>query len=85
LELAERSADGGARLPKVVKVSHYLLGEGNCMKVGEFEDALGLEALKLPQRAGPLAITLPDGKEKVFSGALDRELVASYRTILQVA
>ncbi|MDA4117961.1 MAG: hypothetical protein OK455_06410 [Thaumarchaeota archaeon] len=76
---------GGFGERRVVKVYHYALGKGTCMKVAEYEDELRLEALDLPYHATAFPIILPDGKEKLVSGVVDRELVGSYRNILEQA
>jgi hypothetical protein len=73
---------GGFGERHVVKAYHFKCGKGDCMKVGEFEDAENLEALELPYHATAFPITLPDGNEKLASGVTDKELTTSYREVL---
>ena len=73
---------GGFGERRVVKVYHYSCGQGDCKKVGEFEDAEKIESLDLPYHATAFPIILPEGKEKLVSGVIDRELVSSYASTL---
>lgn len=83
VELGEGSVGAENKNPKITKACHYLLGEGNCMKIGEFEDELRLEALELPDQTASFKLRLPDGKQRIVYGKVDIELVASYKTILE--
>ncbi len=73
---------GGFGERRVVRVYHYLCGGGDLKKLGEFEDAERLEGLDLPYHATAFPITMPDGSEKLVSGVVDGELVASYKNVL---
>lgn len=73
---------GGLGERRVVKAFHYSLGEGECIKVAEFDDEERLESLDLPYHATAFPIILPDGKEKLVTGVVDGDLVASYKTTL---
>ncbi len=73
---------GGFGERHVIKAYHFRCGEGICMKVAEFDDAENLESLDLPYHATAFPIVLPDGKEKLVSGVVDKELVFSYRETL---
>jgi hypothetical protein len=73
---------GGFGERRVVKVFHFSCGQGECKKVGEFEEAEKIESLDLPYHATAFPILLPGGKEKLVSGVADRELTASYRAAL---
>jgi hypothetical protein len=87
LQLADGSTAAGGRggglgERRVVKAYHYSYGEGECIKVAEFDDVERLESLDLPYHATAFPIMLPDGKEKLVSGVVDKDLVASYKTTL---
>jgi hypothetical protein len=73
---------GGLGERRVVKAYHYRCGQGECLKVGEYEDDERLESLDLPYHATAFPVILPDGKERLVSGVADKELAASYKTIL---
>ncbi len=73
---------GGFGERRVVKVYHYVCGQGDCRKIGEFEDEERIENLDLPYHATAFPIILPEGKEKLVTGVVDRELVKSYATTL---
>jgi hypothetical protein len=73
---------GGMGDRKVVKVFHYSCGNGECKKVSETEDEGKIESLDLPYHATAFPILLPGGKEKLVSGVADKDLVASYRRVL---
>jgi hypothetical protein len=73
---------GGFGERRIIKVYHYSSGEGGCRKVAEFEDEEKLESLDLPYHATAFPIILPDGKEKLVSGVVDKELAGSYRAAL---
>jgi hypothetical protein len=73
---------GGLGERRVVKAYHYSCGEGECIKVAEFDDEERLESLDLPYHATAFPILLPDGKEKLVTGVVDKDLVASYKTTL---
>ncbi|HUH99749.1 MAG TPA: hypothetical protein VLY65_01775 [Nitrososphaerales archaeon] len=73
---------GGMGDRRVVKVYHYSCRNGDCVKVGESEDEAKIESLDLPYHATAFPIMLPDGREKLVSGVVDKELVASYRSVL---
>jgi hypothetical protein len=73
---------GGFGERRVVKVYHYTCGSGDCKKVGESEDLDKLDALDLPYHATAFPVMLPDGKEKLVSGVVDKDLAASYRSVL---
>lgn len=73
---------GGLGERRVVKAYHYSCGAGECLKVAEFDDEERLENLDLPYHATAFPIILPDGTEKLVSGVVDKDLVASYKTTL---
>lgn len=68
---------------KVTKAYHYRLGEGQCFKVAEFYDEEDLLSLDLPRRMTEFDVVMPDGRRKPVSGAVDPELVASYKEDLR--
>ena len=74
---------GGFGERRVIKAYHYKCGQGECLKVAETEDEERLESLDLPYHATAFPIMLPGEKEKLVSGVADKELVVSYRTILE--
>ena len=73
---------GGMGDRKVVRVYHYSCGGGDCRKAGMTEDETKIEGLDLPYHATAFPIMLPDGKEKLVSGVVDKELAASYGSVL---
>jgi hypothetical protein len=73
---------GGFGERRVIKAYVYSTGQGDCKKVAELEDEEKLENLDLPYHATAFPIILPDGKEKLVSGVVDKELVGSYRAVL---
>lgn len=75
---------GGFGERRVVKVYHYTCGGGDCRKAGESEDLEKLDALDLPYHATAFPVMLPDGKEKLLSGVVDKELAASYGSALGI-
>jgi hypothetical protein len=73
---------GGFGERRIVKAYYYKCGQGECLKVGEYEDEERLESLDLPYHATAFPVILPDGKEKLMSGVADKELASAYQTIL---
>lgn len=76
------SRGGGFGERRVVKVSQYVCGGGDCKKVSEFDSQEVTEKLDLPYHAAAFPIRLPDGREKLVSGVADAEFVAAYRRVL---
>jgi len=66
---------------RAIKVYHYRLGAGECMKVGEVEDPERLESLELPDHV-TISIVLPDGTQKLVPGIANGDLVRDYSAIL---
>jgi hypothetical protein len=64
-----------------VKAYHYRCGAGECVKVGEVEDAERLESLELPDHV-TISIVLPDGTQKLVPGLANVDLVRDYSAIL---
>lgn len=73
---------GGFGERHVIKAYHFRCGQGTCSKVAEFEDEERLESLDLPYHATAFPVLLPDGREKLVSGVVDRQLVLAYRAAL---
>lgn len=74
---------GGLGERRVVKVYHFSCGNGECKKVGEFEDEEKIGTLDLPYHATAFPILLAGGKAKLVSGVVDKELAASYHRALE--
>jgi hypothetical protein len=75
---------GGMGERRVVKVYHYSCGNGDCVKRGTTEDETKIETLDLPYHATAFPIMLPDGNERLVSGVVDKELAASYESVLGI-
>ncbi|HUI00075.1 MAG TPA: hypothetical protein VLU99_08595 [Nitrososphaerales archaeon] len=73
---------GGLGERRVVRVYHFRCGGGDCRKVAEIEDEGKIENLDLPYHATALPIILPDGREKLLTGVVDRDLGRSYAATL---
>lgn len=67
----------GARVP--VKLLCFEQHDGKWTKISETEDPERLKRLELPYHATGLSVILPDGRERVVTGVVDRELVQEYR------
>jgi len=80
--MAAGGRGGGLGERRVVKVYHFRCGNGECKKVGEVEDEQKIESLELPYHATAFPMKLPDGRAKLLSGVVDKQLVASYATAL---
>lgn len=76
------SRGGGFGERRILRVYHYVCGQGDCRKVNEIESQEMTERLELPYHAAAFPIILPDGKEKLVSGVADVEFVAGYRRAL---
>ena len=50
--------------------------------MGELEDEEKIQSIELPYHATAFPVVLPGGREKLLTGVVDRELVASYRATL---
>jgi hypothetical protein len=69
------------RRERAVKAYHYRCGAGECVKVGEVEDAERLESVELPDHV-TISMVLPDGTQKLVPGIADKYLVRDYSAIL---
>lgn len=82
---ATGSRGGGSGDRQVLKIYHYVCGNGDCRKINEFDDKSATEILELPYHAAAFPIILPNGLEKLVLGVADIELVDAYRKILAYA
>ena len=73
---------GGLGERRIVRLYRYQFGNSSCERLPEVEDEGRLDSLDLPYHATALPIILQDGAEKLVSGVVDGDLVASYRQII---
>ena len=87
LQLPDQSTAAGGRAGglgerRIVKMYHFECGNDQCRKLPEVEDDERLDRLDLPYHATAMAVILPDGAEKLVSGVVDPEYVASYNQVI---
>ncbi len=73
---------GGFGERRIVRLYHYQLGGGSCVKVAETEDDTKLDALDLPYHATAMPVLDTEGRERLVSGVIDPPFVDSYRQSL---
>jgi hypothetical protein len=69
---------GGLGERRIVKMYHFRCRNGQYEKMPDIEDEARLDSLDLPYHATAMAVTLPDGSEKLVSGVVDPDYVSSY-------
>jgi hypothetical protein len=87
LQLPEQSTAAGGRggglgERRIVKVYRFEFGNGECRKIGEIEGDERLDMIELPYHATATPVILPNGSEKLVSGVVDPDFVASYAQAL---
>jgi hypothetical protein len=68
---------GGLGERRIVRIYCFEFGNGECRKLREIEDDERLDAIDLPYHATAMAVTLPNGSEKLVTGVVDPDFVAS--------
>lgn len=86
LQLTEGSSAAGGRAGgfgerRVEKLYAFHYSNGSCRKLFEVENPEKLERFELPYHAAGMPVLLPDGTERVISGVVDPEFVASYKQV----
>ena len=87
LQLPEESHAAGGRAGgfgerRVEKIYCFHYENGACRKLFEVESPEKLERFELPYHAAGTPVILPDGSERVMSGIIDPEFVASYKQVV---
>jgi len=87
LQLPEESHAAGGRAGgfgerRVEKIYCFHYENGACRKLFEVESPEKLERFELPYHAAGTPVILPDGSERVMSGVIDPEFVASYKLVV---
>ncbi len=87
LQLPEESHAAGGRAGgfgerRVEKIYCFHYENGACRKLFEVESPEKLERFELPYHAAGTPVILPDGSERVMSGVIDPEFVASYKQVV---
>ncbi len=72
---------GGFGERRVEKLYAFHYSNGSCRKLFEVESPEKLERFELPYHAAGMPVLLPDGTERIISGVVDPEFVASYKQI----
>jgi hypothetical protein len=72
---------GGFGERRVEKIYCFHYQNGSCRKIFESESMEKLDRFELPYHAAGTPVILPDGSEKVISGVIDPEFVASYKQV----
>ncbi len=86
LQLPEGSTAAGGRAGgfgerRLEKLYAFHYSNGSCRKLFEVESSEKLERFELPYHAAGMPVLLPDGTERIISGIVDPEFVASYKQI----
>ncbi len=86
LQLPEGSTAAGGRAGgfgerRVEKLYAFHYSNGSCRKLFEVESPEKLERFELPYHAAGMPVLLPDGSERIISGVVDPEFVASYKQV----
>jgi len=69
---------GGIGERRIERLLCFRQVNGKWVKVYETEDSNKLGQFELPYHASGLSIVLPDGSERVVSGAVDEEFIQKY-------
>ena len=86
LQLPEGSTAAGGRAGgfgerRVERLYAFHYSNGSCRKLFEVDSPEKLERFELPYHAAGMQVLLPDGTERINSGVVDPEFVASYKQI----
>ncbi|OLD01111.1 hypothetical protein AUG19_09185 [archaeon 13_1_20CM_2_54_9] len=86
LQLPEGSTAAGGRAGgfgerRVERLYAFHYSNGSCRKLFEVDSPEKLERFELPYHAAGMQVLLPDGTERIISGVVDPEFVASYKQI----
>lgn len=86
LQLPEGSTAAGGRAGgfgerRLEKLYAFHYSNGSCRKLFEVDSQEKLERFELPYHAAGMSVLLPDGTERIISGVVDPEFVASYKQI----
>src|SRR6059036_228643 len=84
LQLPEGSTAAGGRAGgfgerRVERLYAFHYSNGSCRKLFEVDSPEKLERFELPYHAAGMQVLLPDGTERIISGVVDPEFVASYK------
>jgi hypothetical protein len=86
LQLPEGGSAAGGRAGgfgerRVEKLYAFHYSDGAFRKLFEVDSPEKLERFEVPYHAAGTPVVLPDGSERIVSGVIDREFVASYKRV----
>ena len=72
---------GGFGERRVEKLYAFHYESGSCRKLFEVDSPEKLDRFDLPYHAAGTPVILPDGSERIVSGVIDPEFVATYKAV----